>query len=1316
MLPLGRGQLGVSTFFASAHPHDKCGSNGLPLTPNSIKILGRAQRLKTVTHPRLCQYIDFARGKNERLIIVVEHYEDNVRLAAKEGRLSSPNKIKKLAFEVLLGLEYMNKRGLVHRALSSHNVLLCPEGKAKLSKFGLYHMTGGGADVAFPIGHPQYMAPEVLCPGPPVDTDVYDDTDMDMPLSGPKVDVWALGMILLELCLGEQLWANCNLADVFKKMFTYTKSDKAFHPFDSIIQDHHAEDKIKNLPEDLKAILQLCLTVSPSKRPSPSTLLQHEAFAELSKSEPPYKNNIKLFSVELRCKDLELPEFDGRIEIDDDLLAGRRFDEVYYLWTLAGGDLEGELKRKGIIKPKPAVFMLPTVVAGEEGETFGHEKERKHLLDDTTILLSLEELRQRLENIDDTAFFPLLEDDGNDLSETQSLPLVIREKDIEYQFHRVVLYERLLKAYPYKREHIWKEARVDIPPLNRAHIWAALLGVEGDVQGYYDAIDKETPQLIDRQIEVDIPRCHQYDELLSSPAAHAKFKRILKAWVFSNPHLVYWQGVCSSMRWYFSTMDSTMCDIGVRSSMGWYFSTMGTTMCDVGVCSSMRWHFSTMDSTMCDIGVRSSMGWHFSTMDTTMFDVGVCSSMGWYFSTMDSTMFYVGVCNSMGWYFSTMDSTMFYVGVCNSMGWYFSTMDSTMFYVGVCNGMGWYFSTMDSTMFDVGVCSSMRWHFSTMDTTMFYVGVCSSMRWHFSTMDNTMFYVGVCSSMRWHFSTMDNTMFYVGVCSSMRWHFSTMDNTMFYVGVCSSMRWHFSTMDNTMFYVGVCSIMRWHFSTMGTTMFDVGVYNSMRWHFSTMDTTMFDVGVYNSMRWHFSTMDTTMFDVGVYNSMRWHFSIMDTTMFDVGVCSSVRWHLSTMDTTMYYVGVCSSMRWHFSTMDTTMFDVGVCSSMRCHFSTMDSTILYVGVCSSMRWHFSTMDTTMFYVGVCSSMRWHFSTMDTTMFDVGMCSSTRWHFSTMDTTMFYVGVCSSMRWHFSTMDTTMFYVGVCSRVCSSVKWHFSTMGTTMCDVGVCSSMRWHFSTMGTTMCDVGVCSSMRWHFSTMGTTMCDVGVCSSLDSLCAPFLYLNFNDEALAFASLSAFIPKYLHHFFLKDNSAVIQEYLAVFSHLIAFHDPELANHMESIGFIPELYAIPWFLTMFAHVFPLHKIFHLWDTLLLGNSSLPLCIGVAILRQLRDALLSYGFNECILLFSDMPGTDIEKCVQDSINIFCCTPKSATFRKHARPPPKPKNGQRKFPASYYSTDYHDQPRTELVSLFIGVEMFDNVNVSILQQLHMGHNDEC
>ncbi|MGH0164343.1 UNVERIFIED_CONTAM: hypothetical protein FKN15_046798 [Acipenser sinensis] len=79
-------------------------------------------------------------------------------------------------------------------------------------------------------------------------------------------------------------------------------------------------------------------------------------------------------------------------------------------------------------------------------------------------------------------------------------------------------------------------------------------------------------------------------------------------------------------------------------------------------------------------------------------------------------------------------------------------------------------------------------------------------------------------------------------------------------------------------------------------------------------------------------------------------------------------------------------------------------------------------------------------------------------------------------------------------------------------------------------------------------------------------CIGLDSLCAPFLYLNFNNEALAYACMSAFIPKYLYNFFLKDNSHVIQEYLTVFSQIIAFHDPELSNHLNEIGFIPDIKA------------------------------------------------------------------------------------------------------------------------------------------------------
>ncbi|XP_071263802.1 TBC domain-containing protein kinase-like protein [Salvelinus alpinus] len=747
MRPLRDAQLGAFTFFASALPHDVCGSNGLPLTPNSIKILGRFQLLKTLTHPRLCQYVDISRGKHERLVVVTEHYESSINDFQKQVQTVSPERVLQIAYEALEGLEFMNKHGMVHRALNAQNVLMDGKGKVKLAKFGLYYMTDHGADVDFPIGYPSYLAPEVIAQG---SVHRSDPSQGENPLpSGPKTDVWSLGVLLFELCAGRRLLQNIEISERLKFIITLGCIDDIVTV---LAEEHGCLDAIRELPENVLTLLRKCLTFLSSRRPTPAELLVDPVFEGVSCLYAPFQQPVGLFSSSLRCAHLELPEDISQLCKDDDeeYLGERAIDEVYHLWCLAGGDLEKELTNKEIIQSKPPVCTLPNFLL-EDGESFGQGRDRSFLLDDTTVTLSLCQLKNRLKDVAGEAYYPLLEDEqsslsqsnsSNELSCTVTLPLIIRERDTEYQLIRIILFDRLLKAYPYKKNLVWKEARVDIPPLIRGLAWAALLGVEGDIQAKYDSIDKDTPIPTDRQIEVDIPRCHQYDELLSSPQGHRKFRRVLKAWVVSHPDLVYWQG--------------------------------------------------------------------------------------------------------------------------------------------------------------------------------------------------------------------------------------------------------------------------------------------------------------------------------------------------------------------------------------------------------------------------------------------------------------------------------------------------------------------------------------------------------------------LDSLCAPFLWLNFNNEALAYACMSAFIPKYLYNFFLKDNSHVIQEYLTVFSQMIAFHDPELSNHLNEIGFIPDLYAIPWFLTMFTHVFPLHKIFHLWDTLLLGNSSFPFCIGVAILQQLRDRLLANGFNECILLFSDLPEIDIERCVRESINLFCWTPKSATYRQHAQPPKaqgdSSTNGFGKT-ANYYSSDYQDMPKTDL-----------------------------
>ncbi|GAA6102084.1 TBC domain-containing protein kinase-like protein isoform X2, partial [Tachysurus ichikawai] len=222
--------------------------------------------------------------------------------------------------------------------------------------------------------------------------------------------------------------------------------------------------------------------------PTPSELLEDAVFEGISCLYNPYESPVTLFSSSLRCAHLQIPDDITELCKGDgeDNLSERYVDEVYHLWCLAGGDLEKELTNKGIIQSKPPVCTLPNFIL-EDGETFGQGRDRSFLLDDTTVTLSLGQLKNRLKDVAGEAYYPLLEDEqsclpqsisSNELSATVSLPLIIRERDTEYQLTRIVLFDRLLKAYPYKKNQLWKEARIDIPPLLRGLAWAALLGVE----------------------------------------------------------------------------------------------------------------------------------------------------------------------------------------------------------------------------------------------------------------------------------------------------------------------------------------------------------------------------------------------------------------------------------------------------------------------------------------------------------------------------------------------------------------------------------------------------------------------------------------------------------------------------------------------------------------------------------------------------------------------------------------------------------------------------------------------------------------------
>jgi TBC domain-containing protein kinase-like protein len=400
----------------------------------------------------------------------------------------------------------------VHHNLEPSNILVDDNYNVKLYNYGFYFMTRSDEDeahVSFPIGNIHYLAPERILGNH----------------GNPKSDIWSLGLIIAELMFNVVIWNNLKFNQIVRKIMSYCTVNGT-SVLEKIAREHNCIDAYNDMDGDVRVLLEACLAISPKDRPTYSELQSASIFDK-------FRDKFAFTLTEKNVRDLSPLE---RLDIT----------ETYYLWLLTGGDVQSELKKEGLIRNEAPILTVPRLVQIVNGRSIPVHKSQSSLFDNRYVILNTKNLQDRLLKVPKRAFYPLLYcpklpyDFGADM---QSLPLVIRERNIEYQFYRIILFKRLLNGYPYTRDTIIEEARVDIPPFLRGKIWAAILYVlKTDV---YDKIDKTTPNATDRQSEVDIPRCHQYEDLLSSPTGHTKLKRLLKAWVTAHPQYVYWQGLDS---------------------------------------------------------------------------------------------------------------------------------------------------------------------------------------------------------------------------------------------------------------------------------------------------------------------------------------------------------------------------------------------------------------------------------------------------------------------------------------------------------------------------------------------------------------------------------------------------------------------------------------------------------------------------------------------------------------------------------------------------------------------------------------------------
>lgn len=158
-----------------------------------------------------------------------------------------------------------------------------------------------------------------------------------------------------------------------------------------------------------------------------------------------------------------------------------------------------------------------------------------------------------------------------------------------------------------------------------------------------------------------------------------------------------------------------------------------------------------------------------------------------------------------------------------------------------------------------------------------------------------------------------------------------------------------------------------------------------------------------------------------------------------------------------------------------------------------------------------------------------------------------------------------------------------------------------------------------------------------------------DSICAVFVVVYTESESLAFNCFSEMMRKYLY----SVQGTALTETLRVFRNLLHFIDPVLGFALTQQKLGPDLYALPWLLTLFAHVFSLDKVCSLWDALLFRSAVFPFFISAALLIKHRAELLKLPGEALLRELQGLPHkADMAEVLTLAEQLYHSTPYSVT----------------------------------------------------------------